>query len=128
MGSPSLNIAAHVPLMAERQPNALAVVFPESRDRAGRVTYTHLTFRQLHETSDRIARGLESIGVRRGTRTVLMVKPSLDFFALTFALFKLGAVPVLIDPGMGIRNLGKCLPEAMPEAFVGLPKAHLARR
>ena len=35
---------------------------------------------------------------------------------------------MLIDPGMGIRNLGKCLAEAKPEAFVGIPKAHLARR
>jgi acyl-CoA synthetase (AMP-forming)/AMP-acid ligase II len=29
---------------------------------------------------------------------------------------------------MGVRNLGKCLAEARPEAFVGIPKAHLARR
>src|SRR5262249_19611641 len=66
-------------------------------------------------------------GITRGTRTVLMVPPGLDFFALTFALFKLGAVIVLIDPGMGRRNLGVCLAEAEPEAFVGVPKAHLAR-
>jgi acyl-CoA synthetase (AMP-forming)/AMP-acid ligase II len=61
-------------------------------------------------------------------RTVLMVPPSLDFFALTFALFKIGAVPVIVDPGMGIRNLGKCLSDAEPAAFIGIPKAHLARR
>jgi len=57
-----------------------------------------------------------------------MVRPSIDFFALTFALFKVGAVPVLIDPGMGIRNLGRCLADAMPEGFIGIPKAHIARR
>jgi len=28
---------------------------------------------------------------------------------------------------MGIRNLGICLQEAEPEAFIGVPKAHLAR-
>ena len=60
-------------------------------------------------------------------RTVLMVTPSLEFFALTFALFKVGAVIVLIDPGMGTKNLGVCLAEAEPEAFIGIPKAHLAR-
>src|SRR5207249_2379014 len=27
-----------------------------------------------------------------------------------------------------IRNLGKCLAEAETEAFIGVPKAHLARR
>ena len=57
-----------------------------------------------------------------------MVPPSRDFFALTFALFKIAAVPVLIDPGMGMRNLGKCLAEAEPEAFIGIAKAHAARR
>src|SRR5262249_21357055 len=66
-------------------------------------------------------------GVRRGTRTVLMVKPSLEFFAMTFALFKAGAVVVLIDPGMGTKNLGVCLKEAEPEAFIGITRAHLAR-
>src|SRR5262249_44412054 len=76
----------------------------------------------------RVARGLAQIGIRRGMRTVLMVPPSLKFFIFTFALFKLGAVLVLIDPGMGVRHLGRCLAEAEPEAFLGGPKAHLARR
>lgn len=106
----------------------MAVVFPQSRDEDNRVSYTHLTFQQLHEDSNRLASGFESIGIRRGTRTVLMVQPSLDFFATTFALFKVGAVLVLIDPGMGIRNLGRCLAQAKPEAFIGVPKAHLARK
>ena len=50
-----------------------------------------------------------------------MVNPSLEFFALTFALFKLGAVPVLVDPGMGVRHLGQCLAEAEPAAASSLP-------
>lgn len=125
--SNTTNIAAHLPAMAERQPHRLAVVFPHGRDRQGRVAYTHHTFSQLNTESDRLAHGLEEIGVQRGVRTVLMVKPSLEFFALTFALFKVGAVPVLIDPGMGVSNLGQCLREAEPEAFIGIPKAHVAR-
>ena len=44
-----------------------------------------------------------------------MVTPGLAFFALTCAIFKVGAVPVLVDSGMGVRNLGKCLAEAEPE-------------
>lgn len=122
-----VNVASHLAAMAASRPNRRAVVCPHGRDRCGRVSYVHTTFRQLHEESDRIAHGLERIGIRRGTRTVLMVKPGLDFFALTFALFKVGAVIVLVDPGMGRRNLGKCLAEAEPEAFIGIPLAHAAR-
>jgi acyl-CoA synthetase (AMP-forming)/AMP-acid ligase II len=91
------------------------------------VRYTHLTFAQLDAECDALCRGLEAIGIERGTRVALMVPPSPEFFALTFALWKIGAVPVLIDPGMGIRPLGRCLGEAAPEAFIGVTKAHVAR-
>ncbi len=121
------NIAAYLPLMAQKQPHRPAVTFPAGRDKNGRVKYTHYTFSQLDLESDWIARGLEQSGIGRGVRAALMVKPSLEFFALTFAIFKAGAVPVLIDPGIGIRNLKKCLARAEPEAFIGIPEAHAAR-
>src|SRR5262245_15022913 len=124
----SVNVVSHLPRMAERQPHRQAVIFPHGRDALGRVAYTHLTFRQLDEESDRLAHGLKAIGLHRGMRTALMVKPSLEFFSLTFALFKIGAVLTLVDPGLGATNLGKCLNEAQVEAFIGIPKAQIGRR
>jgi olefin beta-lactone synthetase len=124
---PFINVALHLPAAARSRPNALAVVNPEGRI-GSRRAYTHLTCKQLDDASDCIAHGLRTVGIRRGMRTVLMAPPSLEFFALTFALFKLGAVLVLIDPGMGLRHLGRCLGEAQPEAFIGVRKAHMARR
>jgi acyl-CoA synthetase (AMP-forming)/AMP-acid ligase II len=121
------NIAHHVPRMARRQPHTLAVVQPTGGRRHGRISYRHFTFRELDHETDRLALGLEKAGLRRGMRAVLMVPPSLDFYALTFALFKAGAAVVLIDPGMGIKNLGVCIGEAAPQAFIGVPKAHVAR-
>ena len=106
------NIAHHVPRMAQRQPHTLAIVQPIGKLHQGRLPYRHFTFQELHRETDRLALGLEKVGLRRGMRTVLMVPPSLEFYALTFALFKLGAVIVLIDPGMGVKNLGVCLKEA----------------
>ncbi|NOY13842.1 MAG: AMP-binding protein [Deltaproteobacteria bacterium] len=117
------NIAAHLPEMARRQPDTPALHIPTGRDRQ----YQQYSFKQLDQQSDRVAHALESIGICRGVRTALMVKPGLEFFTLTFALFKIGAVPILIDPGMGLKNLKVCLGEAEPEAFVGIPKAHIAR-
>ena len=114
--------------MARTHPYVNAVACPSGRDAAGRVRYVHWTFQQLDRESDVLARGLASFGVGRGVRAALMVKPGLEFFAMTFALFKAGAVPVLIDPGMGIKNLGQCLAEAKPSAFLGIPAAQMARR
>ncbi|MBN1958862.1 MAG: AMP-binding protein [Desulfuromonadales bacterium] len=117
------NIASHLPRMAARQPDSTALYLPQGEHQP----YAEISFQSLNRESDRIARALETINIRRGTRTALMVTPGLDFFALTFALFKVGAVPVLIDPGIGVKNLKACLEEAAPQAFIGIPKAHLAR-
>ena len=57
---------------------------------AGPTAHTTLTFAELNAESDAIAHGLAAAGISRGTRTALMVPPSPDFFALTFALFKVG--------------------------------------
>src|SRR5690606_3184513 len=46
---------------------------------------------------------------------------------LMFALFKAGAVPVLVDPGIDKRALKQCVGEAQPEAFIGIPLAMLAK-
>jgi olefin beta-lactone synthetase len=127
VAGPFTNIAAHLPEMARLQPETPALFCPVGHYPGGSPRYTCTTYRQLDQESDRIAHGLETLGIGRGVRTVLMVPPSAEFFALTFALFKVGAVPILIDPGMGIRNLKVCIAEAEPTAFIGIPKAHLAR-
>ena len=116
----SSNIASHLPTIAKLQPDNLAVAEQKSGQQ--------YTYRQLDDASDLIAKGLQAAGINKGVRTVLMVTPGLDFFALVFALFKVGAVMVAIDPGIDIKQLGKCLTEAEPEAFIGIKKAHFARR
>ncbi|MBS0204280.1 MAG: AMP-binding protein [Planctomycetes bacterium] len=123
----TVNIATHLQEMARRQPEQSAVMLPVGRAVQGKSSYTTLTYHQLDWMSDRLAEEFVKLGVGPGVRTVLMVPPSLEFFALTFALFKAGAVSVFVDPGMGVKNIGKCLAEAQPEAFVGIPKAHFAR-
>lgn len=122
------NIAAALPEMAARQPDAIAIRCPSGIDAHGRVRYdTCLSWRELDSRSDAIAAALSRIGIARGTRTALMVRPSPELFLLMFALFKMGAVPVLIDPGIDKRALRQCLNEAAPEAFIGIPLAHAAR-
>ena len=129
MPADSLNVASHLARMAATDPERAAIHVPvRGVNPTGISEHRTITFSELNADSDAIADGLAAAGLARGMRTALMVPPSPDFFALTFALFKLAAVPVLIDPGMGIKNLGKCLGEAEPEAFIGIAKANLARR
>jgi acyl-CoA synthetase (AMP-forming)/AMP-acid ligase II len=121
------NIASALVNQAEKQGDNTAIHFPAGK-RGKRITYKAASYHTLNELSDDYARGLVEYGIGRGTRTALMLTPGLDFFAMFFALFKAGAIPVLIDPGIGIKPLKTCLTEAMPEAFIGVPRAQLARK
>jgi acyl-CoA synthetase (AMP-forming)/AMP-acid ligase II len=60
-------------------------------------------------------------------RLVLFVPFSREFLALSFALFRIGAVVVLIDPGMGRANIFRCLQRVRPHGFVAVPIVHVLR-
>ena len=115
-----LNIAATLRETAGRFPAQPAVICPGGRDRFGR-TAKPITFAELDRESDSLAFGLRALGVGMGQRLVLMVRPGVEFIALTYALFKVGAVVVLIDPGMGPRRVFRCLDQVEPEGFVAIP-------
>ncbi|WP_372017404.1 olefin beta-lactone synthetase [Pseudoxanthomonas sp. 10H] len=124
------NIAAALPRLAAERPDQPAIRCPGGRAAGGGLARYDvvLDYRALDARSDAIAAGLARHGIGRGMRTVVMVRPSPEFFLLMFALFKAGAVPVLVDPGIDRRALKQCLDEAQAEAFIGIPLAHLARR
>ena len=65
-GPETCNIAAFLPRLAAERPYAAAVIYPHGRDAQGKVSYTHYTFQQLDAESDRIAAGLEAVGIGRG--------------------------------------------------------------
>ena len=122
------NIAAALVRTAAEAPDRIALRCPGRRGPDGLARYDlALSYRDLDARSDAIAAGLARHGIVRGTRTVVMVRPGPAFFLLMFALFKAGAVPVLVDPGIDRRALKQCLGEAEPEAFIGIPLAHAAR-
>ncbi len=122
-----MNVGRRLSLVADSMPDAVAVVEPLDYDAHGKRRYWQVSFRQLDDDSGRIARGLHAIGVTPGTRLALLVRPGIDFISLVFGLFKSGAVAILIDPGMGRRNLIGCLAEAEPEGFIAIPVVQAVR-
>ena len=123
-----LNNVGHViTLAAERMPEALAVAAPATKNAKRPIHYDTITFAELELRSNQIAIGLQNMGVQPGTRIALMVPPGIDFVSFVFGLFKAGVVVILIDPGMGRKNMVRCLSEAMPEGIVGIRLAHVMR-
>ena len=124
----AINIATRLPALARERPDQIAIRCPGKPGPGGMARYdVTLDYRTLNARSDAMAAGLAAHGIGRGVRAVVMVRPSPEFFLLMFALFKNGAVPVLVDPGIDKRALKQCLDEAQPEAFIGIGLAHVAR-
>ena len=114
------NVGMRLTETARDNPQGMAVAMTDGRDSEGNWRYRQLTFCELDEDSSRLAAGLRDMGVKPGMRLVLMVRPSINFISLVFALFKAGVVTVLIDPGMGRKNLMRCLHDSRPDGFVAI--------
>jgi acyl-CoA synthetase (AMP-forming)/AMP-acid ligase II len=104
---------------ADRFPEKPALIIPGRGSAWETVTYL-----QLNERSRLFLRGLAALGLQPGTRAVLMAPPSVDFFALVFALLRAGVVPVMVDPAIGLRNVTACLEAAQPEVYFGSALTH----
>jgi acyl-CoA synthetase (AMP-forming)/AMP-acid ligase II len=128
LASANANIARHLGLMAAAQPATAALKIPRGRTRSGEIDYLTLTFAELAAEVVAWQTRLTAAGLRPGDRTLVMVRQGLPLIASAFALFSLGAVPVVIDPGMGLKNFLACVARSHPRALVGIPAARLVSR
>ncbi|MEO0509108.1 MAG: fatty acid CoA ligase family protein [Verrucomicrobiota bacterium] len=117
------NVAHFLAEQAAHQPNGAAVRAPVGRLPDGSIDYVSRSFSELEADASAAAHHFNHQGISRGTRVLLMVKPGLDLIRVVFALFKIGAVPIVIDPGMGLNRFLRCVRHSRPEAVVGIPAA-----
>ncbi|CAG7939711.1 unnamed protein product [Penicillium olsonii] len=95
-------VGAHFAKVVAEHGDRTAVISSHQNDRA--------TYASLDNRSNALARGLESVGVRKGSRVGVMLGNSMEFAVATYALFKLGAILVPLNPsfnaGQVIAALG----------------------
>jgi len=108
-----VNIADTLAEVAARHGSKTGVI----EARSGRT----LSFAELDKAANSYASYFSQQGICEGDRVILMVKPSADFISLAFALFRLGSPVILIDPGMGYKNLLRCIEDVSPKYLVGIP-------
>jgi len=93
----------------------------------GNPQYDAIDFAALAARINAYEHGLAAAGLRAAERVIMLVTPGADFLALSYAVMGRGAVPVFIDPGMGVDAVVACMREAEPSGFIGVPRAHLLR-
>lgn len=79
---------------------------------------TTLTYEALDLTSNVLARSLRSLGVKKGDRVAVSLGNCPEFAALTYAIFKLGAILVPLNPGFNAKQVTAALTHLGVELFV----------
>ena len=73
---------------AKAVPNKIAIIANKK----------HWTYQELHEKADQLASGFMANGIYNGSHVVVQMTNSGEFFEVLFALFRIGAIPVLALP------------------------------
>jgi acyl-CoA synthetase (AMP-forming)/AMP-acid ligase II len=120
--SASANVALLFAEEARQRPAQLALAVGH------RNGFEECTYAELDARAEAYARGFSALGFRRGDRTLFLVRPSVKFYAMVLGLLKIGAIPVVVDPGMGIGNVLKCIAQIRPRTMVALSLVHAIRR
>lgn len=86
-----------------------------------------LTYQDIFDKTQRFIRGLEAGHYTPGITAALLTPPSADFFPFALALLKLGIVPILLEPALGIKKIREIYAESKPDIFVGNTLTHTLR-
>ncbi len=110
------NLSDYIFSIAEQYPDKPAVIHP----------YT-ISYKEFQTEIDCFVHGLNRIGLKKGHKVLLLVKPSPQMFILTFSIIRIGAIPVMIDPGMGPKAMTRAFSKLQIDFFIGEPIAHILR-
>lgn len=79
-----------------------------------------LTYRQVDEQSDALAAALADVGIGRGDRIAVILQNIPQYFLSVVAAWKLGAVPVPLNPMYRSREIGEILTDSGAVAAICL--------
>ena len=120
------NVSELIDVQARKHPDKASIHCAKKR-LIGGYSYPSYTFLELEERINKLCHKLVELGVKPRQKVLFFVKQNLDFCAITYALFRLGATVVFIDPGMKREYLFNAIKEVSPEVLIGIPKVHFIR-
>jgi acyl-coenzyme A synthetase/AMP-(fatty) acid ligase/pimeloyl-ACP methyl ester carboxylesterase len=87
-----------------------------------------VTFEEFAAQVRRAMAHLQARRVRAGDRVAMLTPPGVDLIATVYACWRLGAVTVIADRGLGLRGLGQAVRSARVKHVIGPTKALVASR
>ena len=105
------NIASYLFAHAKKFPNRVALHIPQDRE---------VSYKELCTHVQSLMTGLRTHGIEEEDRVVVLFPVCVNLYALIAAIYAIGAVAVLIDPGMGARRISSAIRTASPRAIISV--------
>jgi acyl-CoA synthetase (AMP-forming)/AMP-acid ligase II len=115
------NVASHLKETSARLPNGKAILSANGK-------FPEKSFSELYRDVRACSAFLKTKGIEKGDKALLFVRSGYELIVLAFSLFFIGAVPVIIDPGMGLSSILRCIRTTQPNHMIGIPLAHWVSR
>ena len=120
-----LNLAREFATLAALRPaDAIQIV---ARHEKTLHRYQSLTFLRCQELGEQYARGMQASSIKQGDLAVILMKPSLELVPVFLALWHVGAIPLVVDPGASKEQKLKSIEDIRPNVLVGIPLVHALR-
>lgn len=113
-----MNIAEILATQARQRAETPAIISPSG---------TRTSFRELWEATGQCAAQLQCTGLTRGDGVLLFHPIAVELYVFLIALFRIGAVGLILDPSAGRAHIESCCELWPPKGLFGSPKAHLLR-
>jgi len=81
------------------------------------------TFDELDKKINIYANSFINNGIKKTDKVLIFIPPSIELMTTIFSLFKIGATPILIDPGMGVDHLVNHIEAVEADALIGVSKS-----
>jgi olefin beta-lactone synthetase len=105
---------------AQRTPSKVAVVNGNDSFNSDAITYQNLASKV-----SQFRRGLRDCGLLRDQKVLFLSPLSDTTLALLLAVMAQGACPIIIDPGMGLKKMRRCIVDMEPDGVIGSTKGIL---
>jgi acyl-CoA synthetase (AMP-forming)/AMP-acid ligase II len=92
-----------------------------SRRHSGRIRHLSWSFGDICRRSEQLIRLITDKGLGKGDRALLLVPASPGLYSLIIALMRLGIVSVLVDPGMGLKEILRVAAKAEVKLAIATP-------
>jgi cis-3-alkyl-4-acyloxetan-2-one decarboxylase len=106
-----INVTNLLSKYSEKFPNKMAII--------DEIHNIKLSYQDLNNQVNYASHYYTCKGVKKYDKIAIFVKPGFKHFVTFFSILRIGAIPVLIDPNMGIFNIIKCLKNASISGIIG---------